>query len=172
MSAFYIMPNRPDEIYHFGIKRRSGRYPYGSGERPYQDKEIAKREKHIEIGRERLNNRIRRANALADIDNLSKKIGWENTKKAAEANKGIKEIKNVSNEILADENRLASLGEYTQKKRILDIALSSVGSTILTAGGGAAVIGLELPLGVMALPVTGAAALGYAGYKYYQKTKY
>lgn len=24
------------EIYHFGVKHRSGRYPYGSGERPYQ----------------------------------------------------------------------------------------------------------------------------------------
>lgn len=25
-----------NELYHYGIKRRSGRYPYGSGERPYQ----------------------------------------------------------------------------------------------------------------------------------------
>lgn len=25
------------ELYHYGIKRRSGRYPYGSGERPYQN---------------------------------------------------------------------------------------------------------------------------------------
>lgn len=25
-----------NELYHFGIKRRSGRYPWGSGERPYQ----------------------------------------------------------------------------------------------------------------------------------------
>lgn len=25
-----------DELYHYGIKRRSGRYPYGSGENPYQ----------------------------------------------------------------------------------------------------------------------------------------
>lgn len=24
------------EIYHYGIKKRSGRYPYGSGDRPYQ----------------------------------------------------------------------------------------------------------------------------------------
>lgn len=27
------------ELYHIGVKQRSGRYPYGSGERPYQDKE-------------------------------------------------------------------------------------------------------------------------------------
>lgn len=25
-----------DEIFHYGIKRRSGRYPYGSGDRPFQ----------------------------------------------------------------------------------------------------------------------------------------
>lgn len=25
-----------DELYHYGIKRRSGRYPWGSGERPHQ----------------------------------------------------------------------------------------------------------------------------------------
>lgn len=24
------------ELYHYGVKHRSGRYPYGSGERPYQ----------------------------------------------------------------------------------------------------------------------------------------
>lgn len=24
------------ELYHYGIKRRSGRYPFGSGDRPYQ----------------------------------------------------------------------------------------------------------------------------------------
>lgn len=25
-----------NELYHYGIKRRSGRYPWGSGDRPYQ----------------------------------------------------------------------------------------------------------------------------------------
>ncbi len=32
MSSEYFS----DELVHFGIKRRSGRYPWGSGERPYQ----------------------------------------------------------------------------------------------------------------------------------------
>lgn len=35
----YKYPTRSNEIYHYGIKRRSGRYPYGSGKRPYQDRE-------------------------------------------------------------------------------------------------------------------------------------
>ncbi len=26
-----------DELYHYGIPRKSGRYPYGSGQEPYQD---------------------------------------------------------------------------------------------------------------------------------------
>lgn len=39
----YIYPPKPDEIYHFGVSKRngakigSGRYPLGSGKRPYQD---------------------------------------------------------------------------------------------------------------------------------------
>lgn len=32
----HAYPPRSNEIYHYGIKRRSGRYPWGSGERPYQ----------------------------------------------------------------------------------------------------------------------------------------
>lgn len=32
----YVYPPRSNEIYHYGIKRRSGRYPWGSGDRPYQ----------------------------------------------------------------------------------------------------------------------------------------
>ena len=29
------------EIYHYGIKRRSGRYPWGSGDRPFQSEEAS-----------------------------------------------------------------------------------------------------------------------------------
>lgn len=30
-------PMGAEEIYHYGIPRKSGRYPYGSGKEPYQD---------------------------------------------------------------------------------------------------------------------------------------
>lgn len=39
----YVYPLKSDEIYHFGVSKRngakvgSGRYPLGSGKRPYQD---------------------------------------------------------------------------------------------------------------------------------------
>lgn len=46
MNEFYEPPLKPDEIYHFGIKRRSGRYPWGSGERPYQSDEKGSRPKY------------------------------------------------------------------------------------------------------------------------------
>lgn len=36
MNKFYVFPQSPNDIYHYGIKRKSGRYPFGSGERPYQ----------------------------------------------------------------------------------------------------------------------------------------
>ena len=31
-----IESDEDEELYHYGVKRRSGRYPYGSGEDPYQ----------------------------------------------------------------------------------------------------------------------------------------
>lgn len=35
------------ELYHYGTPRHSGRYPYGSGERPYQSEERSKIQKGI-----------------------------------------------------------------------------------------------------------------------------
>lgn len=51
-NTFYSFPLRPEDILHYGVKRKSGRYPWGSGERPYQrstgslvEKGIAKKKK-------------------------------------------------------------------------------------------------------------------------------
>lgn len=38
MSDLYRPPIPPDVLYHYGIAGRSGRYPLGSGDRPYQRK--------------------------------------------------------------------------------------------------------------------------------------
>lgn len=58
-----------EELFHFGTKGRSGRYPYGSGERPYQDRE----RKAVRVGRERLENRVSKANeVLSDEKKLTK----------------------------------------------------------------------------------------------------
>lgn len=132
-----------------------------------------KRQKNLSIGKERLENRIKRANALADVDRLSRKIGWENTKKASQAHKEVKNIKQVSEEILENENRLAALGNYTRKVRAGTIGITSTLATTLAAGGSLYVTAvLGGPAGAIIIPVGGAAAIGTAGYKYYKKTKY
>lgn len=40
-----IRPDYRNELYHYGIPRRSGRYPYGSGDRPFQGEPGDKRPK-------------------------------------------------------------------------------------------------------------------------------
>lgn len=40
-----------DDLLHFGIKRRSGRYPYGSGNRPFQGEPRGKKRKNKESDR-------------------------------------------------------------------------------------------------------------------------
>lgn len=37
-----VNPLKKNEIYHYGMPRRSGRYPWGSGKRPFQSKELTK----------------------------------------------------------------------------------------------------------------------------------
>lgn len=37
-----IVTPKENEIYHYGMPRRSGRYPWGSGKRPFQSKELTK----------------------------------------------------------------------------------------------------------------------------------
>lgn len=185
----YTYPIKPNEIYHYGIKRRSGRYPWGSGDRPYQseDVEILKEQKkrefrsakteeiakrNLEIGRQRLENRKRVANIEAN--RYSEKIGWSNTQKAGEAHKRASDIKKVTDEILADEDRLRMLGDYTRTVRNIIVSSSAIGA-VTAYGSTAAFLGSILGASaatVLTAPVLPAAAIGVAGYTYYQHTKY
>ena len=38
-----LMEDEPNSLSHIGVKRRSGRWPYGSGEDPYQHEDFYKR---------------------------------------------------------------------------------------------------------------------------------
>lgn len=42
-----------DELYHWGVKRKSGRYPYGSGENPYQGESSSLRSKLLGLGKKK-----------------------------------------------------------------------------------------------------------------------
>lgn len=189
MNDFYTKPIRPDEIYHYGIKRRSGRYPYGSGDRPYQGEDVRyirdqiNRERksrkteslskeNLKIGQQRLENRKRVASIQKD--RLSQKVGWRNTEKAADANKRLSEINKLTDEILSSEKRTRTLGDYTRKARnkiVTGTAISSVAGYGTTAAFLASVLGSSASV-VLTLPVLPAAAIGIAGYEYYQRTKY
>lgn len=166
-----------EDLYHYGIKRRSGRYPWGSGERPFQDRKAERlqirKEKNLKAGRERLENRIKNANKIAKVDKYAENVGWKATQKSGDAHARVKNIKQVASEILNDEARLEKFGESTRKKRIMGKAL-----TALDAGGiygiglawMASTGGPLLPImGLAAAPVLPIAALGY---KYLKNTKY
>lgn len=63
----YTYPVRPNEIYHYGIKRKSGRYPWGSGKRPFQDLEMQLR-RQISDNKD---NRIKINTEIAKNKNIS-----------------------------------------------------------------------------------------------------
>lgn len=169
-----------NELYHYGIPRRSGRYPWGSGDKPYQSREERRearrqrrRERDISIGRERLENRINKANEIADVDKLSRKVGWKYTQEAGEAHKKVKNIKAISKEIYDDEKRSEKLGKYTRRVRIADVAVTS--ASIASVSGMSAAYLMNAwgaSAATLAVPVVPGLILGKLGYDFYQKTKY
>ena len=85
----YVYPIRPDEIYHYGMPERSGRYAWGSGDRPYQ-----RLEKKVSRMESKLNRRFSRGDAKIDkkqaIANkryeqaIRRSNSWLSTKKSEE----------------------------------------------------------------------------------------
>jgi hypothetical protein len=148
--------------------RGSGRYAWGTGNGDGAKEK--KRQKNLDVGRERLTNRVKVANTAPD--KLAGKAGWTNTLKSGEANKRVSEVKKLVDEILQSEDRTASLGQHTRNIRIADIAITSTAGTILaTAGSAAAMTALDSVAGIVVAPI----AIGVAakvGYDYYKKTTY
>lgn len=67
------------ELYHYGIPRKSGRYPYGSGDRPYQRQEKQKSKKSLAIrnvtGRDIPSNRLISRNIIDQNERITLKPG-------------------------------------------------------------------------------------------------
>ena len=169
-----------NELYHYGTKRHSGRYLWGSGERPFQGMSFSERraarkerarQKNIAAGTERLTNRIDRANRLAETDRYAKKIGWRNTEKAARAHERVKEIKNISKEILEDESRTERLGAHTRHVRMAATPFYIASSTSAAALGTLA-LASSAPIWASLGSLTGAAALAGIGISYLKETRY
>jgi hypothetical protein len=169
MQTYYIVAS--NDLLHFGKGhddnppgRGSGRYAWGSGD-------AKKRAKNLAIGTERLTNRIERANNLADVDRLSAKTGWKYTQAAGRANDQVRNIKDISNEILNNEDRLAELGRRTKNTRI-GTKVAGIGGASLSAIGGAAATAALSSVGPVVLGSAAALAIGGVAYNFYQKTKY
>lgn len=78
-------------LLHWGIKRRSGRYAYGSGDRPYQHDPNKKSHKVSSLTIESANNTIKNANYDEDVSNkVFKKLGAD-TSVLGECDKIIKD---------------------------------------------------------------------------------
>lgn len=108
----YQYPLKPNEIYHYGIKRRSGRYPYGSGNRPYQDVERARKKNQyqdvskVSISRKKLS------------ENTQLKLTDEVLKKYKDQYKNLSHVKidNTTNGFLYEKNGKVVAMINTEKK--------------------------------------------------------
>lgn len=69
---YYGVYANPRSFMHYGIKKRSGRYPYGSGERPYQDQEPAR----AEIEAKKAEKRAKRKETMKKIAQGAYKAAW------------------------------------------------------------------------------------------------
>lgn len=85
-----------DDLLHYGIKRRSGRYPYGSGERPFQGEDKSYLRRKRKEDRERI------------ISEKREKIrsGGEERESVLREIKGY-ELKQLQNELTNQELRTA-----------------------------------------------------------------
>lgn len=169
-----------NELYHHGVigmkwgKHNGPPYPLDAAgkeqlrQQKREERAAKEAEKNESVGRERLENRIKRANASHKVDRLAAKIGDRNIQKAAAAHESVKSIKDVSNEILSDSKRTQALGRITRNTRVATIAGTAAGAAAITAG--AAIIGANAvwtaPMGVALLAANGAdIALGREIYK-------
>lgn len=105
----YIYPIRPDEIYHYGMPERSGRYAWGSGDRPYQ-----RLEKKVSRMENRLTKRFNRADSRID-------------KKQNVANKKYEQAIRKSNSLLATKkSEEKAFDKATRAQRVVNKEIYSM----------------------------------------------
>lgn len=144
--------NKPDEeLYHFGIKRRSGRYPYGSGDRPFQSiKSATKRKALTAAVKKKIRDTAReKAQERSDIDKQAGKLASSEYKEAERIKTARRRTKrNVrslsdaelkkSIERLRDEKTLRDLIDadtnpnWKTAKQITNEAAKTVGKEVMT----------------------------------------
>lgn len=160
-----------NELYHHGVegmswgKRNGPPYPLNAeGKADLRaQKKAAKKQKNIERGAERLENRKEYVNKKLNIDKQAAKLGYRQIKKSGQMQKEIKDIKHLADEIKSDPDRLAAFGKRTYHQRVATISASTV------ASGASIVAGLAAGSAIGLLPAAAVAGIGVA---VYQQTKH
>lgn len=140
-------------LIHYGIKKRSGRYPYGSGERPYQDRFSYR------VGEKRLKNRRK---VLSEENDLyATKAGLNNNFKSI----NVETLNKQTKDILDEPERVAKIGKGTIQRRAAAWTAGGLGAAGLTAIGAMALDTITLGAAAGLVPI------GLA-YLYHRKTTY
>lgn len=140
------------DLYHFGIKRRSGRYPFGSGDRPFQSVSNRSR-KHIAKAVKKNIKETARAEAAAQKETdkqITKKVSEDYEREETIKRGRLKTKRNVrslsdtdlkkSIERLRDEKILKDLidddvnPKTKMMKDITNEAIKTVGKEVITGG--------------------------------------
>lgn len=93
-------PVGSEELYHYGIPRKSGRYPYGSGKEPYQDDPKKRRLNKDESAPKATSKRPQSIWAKHRAAQAAKKAMKEREAKKAAASKPEAKVKSMSDDEL------------------------------------------------------------------------
>lgn len=90
-----------DDLIHFGIKRRSGRYPYGSGERPFQGEggRLSRRKKEVKKtfqSEEEKQKFLKTASSATEIIQYQDELTNNELQNALNRIKTTRELRNIS----------------------------------------------------------------------------
>ncbi len=139
-----------NELYHFGIPRRSGRYPWGSGERPYQsaggrssdrvrrkeektrkrfdklDKRISKKQASANIRYQRA---IRKSNSLFSTKRSTRRA----FEKATKAQREVERLSYRGSKYYKSYERLATKLDVPMNKELKDRGLGYLNEVVLSS---------------------------------------
>lgn len=120
----YIYPPSSNEIYHYGTKRRSGRYPYGSGERPFQG--LSNRNKILKYYK----NGSLTEKALNKLEKINYK-NQDDKRNDTQFKKGT-EFNRIGSENEIDQGRTYVSVTEKDKQKYIDVSETLYGNNLLT----------------------------------------
>lgn len=90
-----------NDLLHYGIKRRSGRYPWGSGENPYQSEGGKKQEESRRFKNDEEKAKILRTGSATDIIKYQDELTTQELQNALNRIRIKRDLRNISREELS-----------------------------------------------------------------------